>query len=188
MKLKCVHCGKVIHRKPSRIKKLKLAFCDNVCWKNHLANHPIEQKKAILILRHKNGEMIKDLAKEIMVLPATLGYHFKKWGVKTKRSYEYGEVLKVINNISKQRSIESKKNFLTNYKNGKISWRTAHNVASDVWKITKSPCRVCGWDKAERDMHLLIPRLLEKENAVSLCPNCHRLFHRKILTKNQLKI
>src|SRR3990167_9537497 len=67
------------------------------------------------------------------------------------------------------------------YKEKKMSYHRAHFWASRVWKITQKPCEVCGWDKESRDMHLIIPRLLKKENAISTCPNCHRLItHKKM--------
>jgi 5-methylcytosine-specific restriction endonuclease McrA len=44
-------------------------------------------------------------------------------------------------------------------------------------------CMKCGWDKAECDVHHKIP-LSDGgrhtiENAIVLCPNCHRLEHSK---------
>lgn len=132
--------------------------------------------------------MIKDLAREVGVGIKALGWRFRKWGVRTRRSYEYGEVIAVLNSISKQRGVEAKKNYLENYKNGKIAWQQAHKMARYVWGITDKPCQACGWDRAERDMHLIEPRLLVKENAVSLCPNCHRLWHGGLINKSHLKI
>jgi predicted RNA-binding Zn-ribbon protein involved in translation (DUF1610 family) len=86
-------------------------------------------------------------------------------------------------NIGLQKTTPAQKNFLQNYREGKISWRAAHDWASKTWKITEKPCENCGWKSAERDMHLVIPRLLQEDNALSLCPNCHRLFHRGKLSR-----
>lgn len=47
-------------------------------------------------------------------------------------------------------------------------------------------CMVCGWDKEKCDIHCIISKKeggrYEKSNVISLCPNCHRLLHRKKLS------
>lgn len=56
-------------------------------------------------------------------------------------------------------------------------------------------CSNCGWDKAQCDMHHIIPKSKggtdSYDNLTWLCPNCHRLAHRnKLLSfitfKNQI--
>ena len=46
-------------------------------------------------------------------------------------------------------------------------------------------CMVCGWDKTLCDIHRIVSKKnggkYEAGNVISLCPNCHRMLHRKKL-------
>jgi hypothetical protein len=52
-------------------------------------------------------------------------------------------------------------------------------------------CMYCGWDKATCDVHHILPKALggeyTLENGIILCPNCHRLAGRNILSVAQLQ-
>ena len=51
-------------------------------------------------------------------------------------------------------------------------------------RIRTQPCSVCGWNKANCDVHRIIPAKrggrYTEDNVKVLCPNCHRLEHRKV--------
>jgi hypothetical protein len=53
-------------------------------------------------------------------------------------------------------------------------------------KIDRSFCSICGWNKTVCDQHRIIfgcnGGKYIKGNLISLCPNCHRLVHRGLLT------
>ena len=170
----CKLCGKKRWRKLRDIKKYKNLFCSLEC-RNKYRVLDIDSKKTDILKMYKSGKTVRMISKEIGVGQARLGYHFKKWKIPMKRVWQYEQIIK---EIGKKKTANAEKNFWENYKSGKISYRTAHKWASRIWKITNSPCEVCGWEEAERDMHLIIPKVLKKNNAVSLCPNHHRLVHR----------
>ncbi len=52
--------------------------------------------------------------------------------------------------------------------------------------IDISVCSVCGWDKATCDIHRILSGKnggkYVTNNVIVLCPNCHRLVHRGIIT------
>lgn len=52
------------------------------------------------------------------------------------------------------------------------------------------PCANCGWQVGPRDVHHIIPACEggknEMNNLITLCPNCHRLAHRNLLSKDKL--
>ena len=52
------------------------------------------------------------------------------------------------------------------------------------------PCELCGWNKGPRDIHHIIEVSQggknEISNLISLCPNCHRLIHRNLISKDSL--
>jgi 5-methylcytosine-specific restriction endonuclease McrA len=52
------------------------------------------------------------------------------------------------------------------------------------------PCANCGWDLGPRDVHhiQMVSRggKNSQENLITLCPNCHRLSHRKLLSEETL--
>jgi len=53
------------------------------------------------------------------------------------------------------------------------------------------PCEACGWKESSRDIHHI--KLLSKggthtlNNLITLCPNCHRLAHKNLLSKDKLR-
>lgn len=53
----------------------------------------------------------------------------------------------------------------------------------------KIGCSQCGWDRAGCDIHHIRGRKIEDadshQNLTYVCPNCHRLFHSKILLPEQ---
>lgn len=57
--------------------------------------------------------------------------------------------------------------------------------------LTLLPCEICGWNKASRDVHHIVPisdgGSNEVSNLISLCPNCHREADRNLISQEQLK-
>lgn len=53
------------------------------------------------------------------------------------------------------------------------------------------PCAICGWNKASCDVHHIIPvsngGKNEITNLITLCPNCHRMVHRNLISEEKLK-
>lgn len=118
--------------------------------------------------------MLKDIAKELRVWDKRLYSYTKDWGLEKRRCQDY-QLISVL--LKKNKKID----FVHLYESQKMSYHRSHYWASKVWKITQKPCEICGWVEDVRDLHLIIPRLLKKENAISLCPNCHRLVtHKKL--------
>jgi len=174
--VECNYCHKQVRIKKTN--KCKQHFCNKDCWQKYLLLHPVKKAKDKLVKMYNDGMMVKEIAEKEKIPESTLNYHFNKWGLKKRNVYDYEEYRNVLLQISKQKSLDAKANYLKNYNEGKIKWRMAHRHANMIWGITEKPCEVCGWNKAERDMHLINPHILEKNNAISLCPNCHRLAHR----------
>ncbi len=162
----CMMCGKEVEKKVSQMKRHKNHYCSHEC-KHKGKVRDVDLVKGKIMFLYENGVPVTKIAREFSFKTERLYYHLQKWGlVEGRRKHR------------KKIRTQKDANFLQRHKNGEISWRRAHSLASRLWGITDKPCKVCGWKEAERDMHLIVPRLLEKENAVSLCPNHHRLFHR----------
>lgn len=70
------------------------------------------------------------------------------------------------------------------------NFRRKKPKASGIQELALLPCEVCGWDKAARDSHHIIPVKDGGENTakniVTLCPNCHRLAGRNLISQEQL--
>lgn len=53
------------------------------------------------------------------------------------------------------------------------------------------PCENCGWHEGPRDVHHITPVCEggknEVLNLITLCPNCHRLAHRNLLSEDKLR-
>ena len=58
-------------------------------------------------------------------------------------------------------------------------------------KFENVPCEICGWDKTSRDLHHILEvsngGTNEISNIVSVCPNCHRMIHNNLISKNDLE-
>jgi hypothetical protein len=70
--------------------------------------------------------------------------------------------------------------------------KRGYNSRCVVFKdIAKLPCEICGWEESTRDVHHIIPVANGGENTqinlISLCPNHHRLAHKKILSEQRLR-
>ena len=57
-------------------------------------------------------------------------------------------------------------------------------------KLKDFSCMRCNWQEGPRDVHHIIPITQggqnDKNNLIVLCPNCHRLAHRNLLSKEEL--
>lgn len=176
-KINCDYCGVTFNMKPSRIKKYKTHYCSQDCFYKGRRKDVMDNKEMI-IDRFNKGEMLKDIAEDIGIDYKRLLYYTGFWNLPRRRATSYPKVLKKINKKRQEEIQYKSKHFKELYESGYLSWRTAHKWADRAWGVSKNPCEVCGWDEAERDMHLIEQGVLEKENAISLCPNCHRLSHR----------
>ena len=62
---------------------------------------------------------------------------------------------------------------------------------SKIWARANLPCSSCGWAECHCDIHHIIAvsegGLDNLDNLVSLCPNCHRKAHNKILSVDYLQ-
>lgn len=77
-------------------------------------------------------------------------------------------------------------------KHYRILLRTNEGLTNKYQKILLSlPCEICGWNQGPRDVHHILPvkegGKNELYNLITLCPNCHRLAHRNLLSKNKLE-
>lgn len=52
------------------------------------------------------------------------------------------------------------------------------------------PCENCNWNLSKRDLHHITPvsegGKNTMDNLISLCPNCHRLVHNNLISKDKL--
>ena len=52
------------------------------------------------------------------------------------------------------------------------------------------PCANCEWKESSRDVHHIVPSCFggknQLNNLITLCPNCHRMAHRNLLSKDKL--
>lgn len=113
---------------------------------------------------------------------------FKKHFSKGMCIAHYGRI-----RSAKQRKIDNEKitGVLKEGTNTSKMYRSSESVKRIVRRTFGDKCMECGWDKAACDGHHIIPSsqggLNTIENIVILCPNCHRLAHRNILTVERLK-
>ena len=53
------------------------------------------------------------------------------------------------------------------------------------------PCELCQWDKTTRDLHHIIEvsngGTNELDNLISVCPNCHRMIHNNLISKDDIE-
>ena len=53
------------------------------------------------------------------------------------------------------------------------------------------PCELCQWDKTTRDLHHIIEvsngGTNELSNLLCVCPNCHRMIHNNLVSKNDIQ-
>jgi predicted HNH restriction endonuclease len=68
-------------------------------------------------------------------------------------------------------------------KDGTHCYKTRHGWSKAAIKKFGNKCQICGWDKARCDVHHKTPKtkggLHTLENAIVICPNCHREEHNK---------
>jgi len=112
-----------------------------------------------------------------------------------KKHYTKGKCLRHYSRIhSKQLRIINNAKVDNAFKEGADTtklYRSSDAVKLAIKKAFGDRCMNCGWDKAGCDGHHIIP--LKKgglntiENISVLCPNCHRLAHRNILTEEHLR-
>lgn len=66
-------------------------------------------------------------------------------------------------------------------KNGTHCYKTRHSWAKAAIRQYGNKCQLCGWDKARCDVHHKTMKSIggphTLENAIVLCPNCHRIEH-----------
>ena len=70
--------------------------------------------------------------------------------------------------------------------------RTEQNGTRKIQTIMLTfPCENCGWCEGPRDVHHITPVCEggknEVQNLITLCPNCHRLAHRNLLSEDKLR-
>lgn len=57
--------------------------------------------------------------------------------------------------------------------------------------LISQPCAICNWNKTSCDVHHIIPvymgGLNESHNLITLCPNCHRMAHRNLISQAELQ-
>jgi len=109
---------------------------------------------------------------------------------------------RIINEETKKKISDSIKNFVR--KNGPIKHNletrikigktinSERKLPNNIFEISGNTrrkvltrlnlsCFNCGWDKAKRDMHHIIPQSKngsgDHSNLVYVCPNCHRMIH-----------
>jgi endogenous inhibitor of DNA gyrase (YacG/DUF329 family) len=90
-------------------------------------------------------------------------------------------------------------NFLTlSYTNAKYCSKHCKNKdyykkmkrSPEITYLQQLPCEICHWDICARDLHHIVSIRTggthNINNLVTLCPNCHRMAHRKLLSEHDL--
>lgn len=66
-------------------------------------------------------------------------------------------------------------------KGGLHCYKTRHSWAKAAIRLMGNKCQICGWSDARCDVHHKVPKasggLHVLENAIIICPNCHRALH-----------
>lgn len=65
-----------------------------------------------------------------------------------------------------------------------VSIKTYYKIFENI------SCEICAWDKTSRDLHHIIEVSIggtnELNNIVCVCPNCHRMIHNNLISKDVL--
>ena len=88
---------------------------------------------------------------------------------------------KYCSNLCKQKNYrERQKSQVNTYSSIKTYYKLFENV----------PCEICGWDKTTRDLHHIVEvsngGATELSNLICVCPNCHRMIHNNLISKEDL--
>lgn len=167
--IECPMCKKHFDLKPYRIRGNvnTVHCCSVVCLFKNKKENPqlygrktLSQEESLLVVKQYVSEMKKmnDLAKDFCVSKQTIKNTLVKNNVIFRNKSDY---------------ITSVKSFTA--------------IARRLLKERGNLCQTCKWDKANCDVHHILPRSRggtnDKSNLIILCPNCHRLMH-----QNKLKI
>jgi hypothetical protein len=168
--LKCDNCGKEISRPKwyGKSEGLKHTFCSYKCFGEYRKRFPEEfpNYKGINKSIEIDDERLRDL------------YVSQK---KTIRQIAdifncgYG----VIHRTLKEINVPMRNRGDYSTKNSHTYWQRFLN------KKYNHTCQICGWNKTVCDIHHKVPLVKggknTEENLILVCPNCHRLIHKKIL-------
>lgn len=139
------------------------------CGKSFLAeNREINRGNAKYCSQSCAGKMSKEL--EYTHICKHCGREFTS----TSKNSKY------CSTICKQKNYRARQKSLLAEKSIKYYYNFFENI----------PCEICGWDKSVRDLHHITEVAnggsTELTNLISVCPNCHRMIHRNLISKEQL--
>jgi hypothetical protein len=165
----CEQCGKKVERPKWRMttKPMKHRFCSLKCYSRHRSLHREEypnyyKPKRIWAATTLTENTLRDeyINKRMRILDIA-EKHETSYSLVQKRLKKFG--------ISESRG------------------RYSLNKSEAFWSRTMNKslnhtCQICGWNKANCDIHHKIGRSnggkWEKDNLILVCPNCHRLLHK----------
>lgn len=95
-----------------------------------------------------------------------------------------GEKFKSASKASKYCSNSCKqKNYRLKSK-GDVNMKKFYKIFENI------PCELCNWDKSSRDLHHIVEvsngGKNELDNLLNVCPNCHRMIHNNLISKDTL--
>jgi hypothetical protein len=79
-------------------------------------------------------------------------------------------------------------------KNYRLKQKSSENeiCIKMYYKLFKDiPCEICNWNKTTRDLHHILEISKggknELENLICVCPNCHRMIHNNLISKEDIQ-
>lgn len=114
---------------------------------------------------------------------------------KAPKSLKYKQICKhcgqSFNSASKNAKYCSNSCKQKNYREKQKSLNLEAKSIKYYYKIFKDiPCEICSWKETSRDLHHIIEvsegGLTEINNLISVCPNCHRMIHNNLISKDSL--
>lgn len=168
----CESCGKLVTKKFGSGR-----FCSQKCANSHILSKETKQK----ISNALKGRNLSDETKEkisISLINSEINKRYKYICEKCNNIFfkrdKIKEGRKIHCNNCKRQVRHSNDNFI-NIK--ELSKRTINKII----KRLKVKCVICGWNKANCDIHHIVPRKEggnnDNSNLVFVCPNCHRMIH-----------
>lgn len=168
----CKVCGKLVVTKYGSGR-----FCSQKCANSHILSKETKQK----ISNALKGRNLSDETKEkisISLINSEINKRYKYICEKCNNIFfkrdKIKEGRKIHCNNCKRQVRHSNDNFI-NIK--ELSKRTINKII----KRLKVKCVICGWNKANCDIHHIVPRKEggnnDNSNLVFVCPNCHRMIH-----------
>lgn len=129
---------------------------------------------------------MSEIGRRLGVSKTTVNRRIKEWKLK-ERSIDKQRKIKWHNYRTQSFVLKNNKELFISGREYPIDYKYTdkQTVTARAKKIRGDKCEICGWNKATVDGHHRLSIALgghhELNNIKLLCPNCHRLVHKKII-------